>query len=518
VLPKLGIFKTITRMWKKDDDSTSSAGASSNREGENGSTPNNGNNKKFPAITAAKKAPSSRISTSSPKGAPLQAMNPGAVLALSGTVLLEDKIQQDENNNNNQFKRPEDKANLVPKAKKEKEKEKKDSDENKETEEEQPEDDAPIFANCINDLPLELAAKIRKSKIDDEKMDQYFHVLANVVRFTMKKNIFTNQHTIEQDEQRKKEKQKREAADSNLKPVMRQNSAQTLLLENPTKLYKKTQFAGKGGFGRVYYAKHINEKAQGARVAIKKMPHKSVKEQRMNLDEVAVLYFCDHPNIVKYHHSYLYDDEIALIMEYLEGGSLSQACKRFTFTESHIAHIAREMLKGISYLHTNHLVHRDLKSANVMLSIKAEIKLIDFGLTVDASMCKVHMVGSPFWMPPEMIQNKPHGYPADIWSFAICLMEMADKKPPHRKSRVKAMFISGTEGLAPYVIERQPHYSQEFSDFLLLCLNMDPSQRATTEQLLQHPFLTKAATLKTMEGVLREIFLTVAFENSGLFI
>jgi len=247
------------------------------------------------------------------------------------------------------------------------------------------------------------------------------------------------------------------------------------------------------------------------------MPHQTPKEKRMNYDEIAVLHYCKHPNIVSYFRSYIFQNECSIIMEYMEGGSLSEAVKKSDFEEDHIGFIAREVLKGISYLHANGLVHRDLKSANVMLSIKGDIKIIDFGLTVNIKKCRVHMVGSPFWMPPEMIQSKLHGFPSDIWSFAICMIEMMDKKPPHRKARIKAMFINATEGLAPYVNDH-PKFSKDFKSFLKMCLIMDPEKRATADELSKDVFLKSAAPQKKMEKILRDIFLNNAFESSGFFL
>ncbi len=83
-----------------------------------------------------------------------------------------------------------------------------------------------------------------------------------------------------------------------------------------------------------------------------------------------------------------------------------------------------------------------------------------------------------------MIKCEPHGFPADIWSYAICLMEMYDTKPPNRKARIQAMFITATEGLAGYVVEHEK-YSNQFKEFLLLCLKMNPEERAKPEELLQ---------------------------------
>lgn len=98
----------------------------------------------------------------------------------------------------------------------------------------------------------------------------------------------------------------------------------------------------------------------------------------------------------------------------------------------------------------------------------------------------VHMVGSPFWMPPEMIQGKAHSNPVDIWSLAVSLIEMIMKKPPNRNSSVKAMYIVASQGLIPHInmLEKKKKISSQLSQFLSGCLNMDPSQRSTATQLL----------------------------------
>lgn len=129
-------------------------------------------------------------------------------------------------------------------------------------------------------------------------------------------------------------------------------------------------------------------------------------------------------------------------MEHLEGGTLDQVAKSVNFTEPQISFVAREVLKALEYLHSENLVHRDLKSSNIMLSIKGEVKLIDFGLCVDISSGKkTAMVGSPFWMPPEMIRRLPHGAKVDIWSLGICLVELANGCPPNVKSSLKVNYF-----------------------------------------------------------------------------
>jgi serine/threonine protein kinase len=185
--------------------------------------------------------------------------------------------------------------------------------------------------------------------------------------------------------------------------------------QSTKKLFKNIEFSGKGGFGRVFGAKDRTTKKH---VAIKKLPHVSEKDKRNNWCEIGFLATCKHPNIVRFLDAWEVKDEVWIVMEFLEGGTLHEAIKVHQFCERHIAYIAREVLKALDFLHNNKFVHRDLKSANVMMSVEGEIKLIDFGLCADVSEGeRTQMVGSPFWMPPEMIRREPHGCPVHLLPF-----------------------------------------------------------------------------------------------------
>ena len=196
------------------------------------------------------------------------------------------------------------------------------------------------------------------------------------------------------------------------------------------------------------------EKRDGAayndKVAIKFQANDSSRAESMNLDEVSVLQFCDHPNVVQMFRALRVRTEVWLVMELLRGGTLKQAStnKGVPFAENEIAYVAREMLKGIKYLHDNQLVHRDLKNLNIMLTVEGGIKLIDFGLALDMTNGpRVQMVGSPLWMAPEMIQGKPHSFGVDIWSFTVCMLELANQKPPNASNIKRAMFFAATKGM-----------------------------------------------------------------------
>ncbi|EFA85043.1 putative protein serine/threonine kinase [Heterostelium album PN500] len=293
----------------------------------------------------------------------------------------------------------------------------------------------------------------------------------------------------------------------------------TLLNEgDPKNQYKNLDFEARGGFGSVFAAKnkipHCADDKQV--VALKKMQHVTPKQIRMNLNEIGFMRFCQHPNIVKYLGAFQRGDELWMIMEFLEGGSLREATNNFNFCEARIAYIAREILKGIHFLHSNQLCHRDLKSSNIMISMKGEIKLIDFGLAIDFSHEKedIHMCGSPFWMPPEQLHGNPHSLPADIWSFGVCIAEMINRKLPNSNSRLKAMIKVAIEGMV-FTKEDHPDWSDEVLDFLRSCLQVDPSKRATTTQLMEHPFLAKACTPKEFNEILPPLFMSNTLARQG---
>ncbi len=270
--------------------------------------------------------------------------------------------------------------------------------------------------------------------------------------------------------------------------------------------YKGWDQSGKGGFGTVYMTKDTGGKQL---VAVKVMPHKSVKEQQTNFTEVYFLNMLRHPNIVSYYNSFVLPEEIWVAMEFLQGGTLSDACKARQFQEEEVAFTARELLQGVKYMHDHNLAHRDIKSPNVMLSTSAEVKLIDFGLTRDLSdLAQTHMVGSPYWMPPEMIKKEPHGLPVDIWSSGICVLELMNGKPPNRDNSLKAMFLVGI-GEAPGPATNK--WSLECVKFVEAMLTISQTERPTCKAMLEHSFLKKAATNQVMQKMLQQIFLSQTF-------
>eukprot|EP01128_Nolandella_sp_AFSM9_P000495 TRINITY_DN10654_c0_g1_i1.p1 TRINITY_DN10654_c0_g1~~TRINITY_DN10654_c0_g1_i1.p1 ORF type:complete len:423 (-),score=81.95 TRINITY_DN10654_c0_g1_i1:245-1513(-) len=305
-----------------------------------------------------------------------------------------------------------------------------------------------------------------------------------------------------------------------------------VLLETPLpksfkKTYKTGDMAGSGGFGDVIVAKEIKTKT---RFALKKIKHEGERDILQNLTEIAFLVGCKHANICQFVNAFKIREKpkgnaktkdskheevdiCVIVLEYMEGGTLSEAAASGSLTEDHIAFVAGESLKGLNYLHQKQWVHRDMKSANVMMSITGQIKLIDFGLCADFSNGpRKRILGSPFWIPPEMIWGHPHSYPVDVWSLGVCILELFAASPPYPESPMKCMFKTATEGLMPCCPK---DISSEGRKFLTKCLTMDYRKRATIKQLLKDPWVDRTGLNAGIKDVLKQVFVANSFQHIG---
>jgi len=285
------------------------------------------------------------------------------------------------------------------------------------------------------------------------------------------------------------------------------------------KLFKGNDKAGEGGFGEVFVAKDTSSKSGKERVAVKRISHDTAKAQENNWTEIAFLAMSKHPNIVEFKKAFLVkedkkgSEEMWIIMEFLEGGTLGEAAAANALSEDHIAYVAHEILSALKYLHDKQWVHRDLKSANVMMSIKGEIKLIDFGLCADFSEGpRLQMLGSPYWIPPEMTWGHPHSYPADVWSMGVCILELMLCHPPHNDNNVKGMFYVATKGLTDQIPSRSTVAAK---GFLARCLILDPEKRPPVEDLLKDPWVARPNLSKGIDEVLKQVFLSASFSTLG---
>ena len=287
--------------------------------------------------------------------------------------------------------------------------------------------------------------------------------------------------------------------------------------ETFSKRFNIGDVVGSGGFGKVFETQvsgKDKELAGSNTVALKKMLHSTTGQENTNFNEIGCLLTFSHTNIVKFITSFVVHPpekkpQCWVVMELMRGGTLQEAAKAAKFTDEHCAFVGREMLKGIAYIHSLGYAHRDLKSANVMMSLDAEIKLIDFGLCTRADSHNLrHMVGPPFWMPPEMIRRQPHGLKVDLWSLAISLWEMRLSKAPNSHNKVRALFLVATEGLKP-----PKATGEQFQDFLSQCLRLKPAERPDAKDLLNHPFLETAVDVAAISAILRDAFMKKALSS-----
>lgn len=211
--------------------------------------------------------------------------------------------------------------------------------------------------------------------------------------------------------------------------------------------------------------------------------------------EIKILEKCTSPFVVQYYGSFLYDGQIWISMEYCAAGSISDliALRRRCLGEREIAAICANVAKGLAYLHANRNIHRDIKAGNILLASNGVAKLADFGVSAQLTNTinkRKTVIGTPFWMAPEVIQESQYDGKADIWSLGITAIEMAEGEPPLSQMHpMRAIFMIPNR--PPPTLKAPEHFSPLLNDFIATCLQKDPQQRPSAEELLRHPFIKR---------------------------
>ena len=291
--------------------------------------------------------------------------------------------------------------------------------------------------------------------------------------------------------------------------------------ENPKLLFSHLTSIGQGGFGEVFTGESVHD---GKKVALK------VMNGSMNADflqkhtnEIEAMRRLNHPNIVSFEDVFFWDNQFWLVMEYCDGGTLENLYQEVYLSESEIAHFIRQICLGLHYLHMQQLAHLDIKAENILLNLNGATKIGDFGLVREVSADRdslTSMVGTSYWMAPEVIQRKPYGQKVDIYALGCVCLELAEGKPPrHEMGSLRAMFLAATVG--PPAFQTNPDHghpwSEKMIDFLKQTLHMDPKRRPTAAQLLEHPFLlSRTVSLKELRKKLELVFIGASLRANGL--
>ncbi|EGC34518.1 hypothetical protein DICPUDRAFT_48249 [Dictyostelium purpureum] len=256
--------------------------------------------------------------------------------------------------------------------------------------------------------------------------------------------------------------------------------------------FSKYQFGesvGKGAFGKVFKA--LNTET-GDFCAIKQIEKGMISEKQLPaiLHEIKLLQTLQHPNIVKFIESHETPRYLYFALEFIEGGSLAKITKRYgCFQEPLLSRYINQVLKGLAYLHDKGVIHRDIKGDNILITKEGVIKLADFGsCTYSAIDRKLTVVGTPFWMAPEVIQMdmNARSTACDIWSLGCTLLELLTGNPPYWDlGTMPAMFAMVNNQHPPI----PQNISPDLKNFLMACFVRDINKRPTAAMLLEHPWI-----------------------------
>ncbi|KAF8333555.1 uncharacterized protein EI90DRAFT_3145216 [Cantharellus anzutake] len=257
---------------------------------------------------------------------------------------------------------------------------------------------------------------------------------------------------------------------------------------------------GKGAFGQVYRALNWTT---GETVAVKQIQLSSIPKAELGeiMSEIDLLKNLNHPNIVKYKGFVKTREYLYIILEYCENGSLHNICKKFgKFPENLVAVYISQVLEGLVYLHEQGVIHRDIKGANLLTNKDGRVKLADFGVatTHNGAINDAAVVGSPYWMAPEVIEQSGATTASDIWSVGCVVIELLEGKPPYH-------FLDPMPALFRIVQDDSPPIPEGASaivkDFLYHCFQKDCNLRISAKKLLKHHWMVSVRKQLKTDGI-----------------
>jgi hypothetical protein len=254
--------------------------------------------------------------------------------------------------------------------------------------------------------------------------------------------------------------------------------------DDPAQIYQvdRDKRLGKGGFGEVFLG--IDQRT-GEKVAIKQMQINQKNKM-------------EHPNVVQFLDAFLLRDKLEfwVVLEYVGGGPLNEFKHLPGFKEPHIAHCVKQVLSAIVYIHRTNRIHRDIKSANVLVASDGNVKLTDFGLAAQLTtefQQRSTVLGTADFMAPEIIERKPYGVKVDVWAIGMFVIELAHRTTPFHGMPPKTV-LDNLQARGPPKLPntKGKKWTESMRAFVATCLVMDPEKRPSSASLERNPWLKRA--------------------------
>ncbi|CAD8058254.1 unnamed protein product [Paramecium sonneborni] len=257
-------------------------------------------------------------------------------------------------------------------------------------------------------------------------------------------------------------------------------------------VYKRIRLLGQGSFGKAYLCECLKDHSL---CVIKQMDMRYLNDQekKETYREFRIMSELRHPNIINFREVYkTVKGKLCIVMDYAEGGDLAQVLKKTEgyIAESRILDWFTQICLAIKHCHDRKIIHRDIKTQNMFLSKDMRIRLGDFGIArlLNNTRDKAKtMVGTPYYLAPELIENKPYSFKGDIWSLGVILYEMCAKTPPFTAESLAQLALKIVRGQFQAI----PNiYSPQLRTLVNQLLTVNPEKRPTVHQILKMPIIT----------------------------